>query len=272
MDTDLVPEVEEEALEGAAPEAPAAENEQNPAAELSARFDGIESELARLKGLDPDSVRSGLGRISSLQSDIDDLRKRDPVAAIDPRVSANEALTMAVADALLNDPAVDAALKASLRSAVTGVERARTQREQEMREAALEARVHETIARSAPKVAAEPAAGEAQWVKATTTIRARANSMGVSAEGLPWAELRTASGEDPDEAIALAVGWLYEHREDPTAIRVSARRAAAAPSPARAGVPANDLEKYLAFGAGTLDIPDNELRAIESRLKSRGEI
>lgn len=225
MLNDPAPAEDEVAPQGAAPKTEAAEDEKvDPAAELAARFDSIEAELARLKGLDTNAVKSALGRISSLQSTLDDLSKRNPLADIDPRVSASEGALVTLAQTFLNEPGISDAARASISNAILGVENARTQREQETRERALEARLRAELAPTQTQ-SAEPTDEVLQATNAR--LIAQAARLGIDPASVPWGDLQTQAGGSLSAAEALATDWMYEHRPDDSAARTRERQTAA---------------------------------------------
>lgn len=224
METDSGLEDEVATSNDVATEPEPLEDEVDPAAQLAARFDEIEATVSALKGLDLNAVRSALGRIPSLQSALDDLSKRNPLAEIDPRVSASESALVAVAETLLTDPGISDASRSALVTAVRGVEQARTKREQDAREAELERRLRSELA---PRPAEQAEPTNAELDAANTALVARAQAMGINPASVPWDALMAQANGVLAVASALAIDWMYEHREDAPAARVSARREAA---------------------------------------------
>lgn len=225
-ENDLTPEFDEEAPEGATPEDEAAGDEVDPAAALAARFDLMEVRLNALSGLDVNGVRSALGRIPALQSSLDELTKRDPAALLDPRVSASESAVSALAEALLNDPTISDATRASISGAVRGVEQARTAREADRREAALLEKMRAAVA-PVTTPPANDAETEALWQRVSAAVLRRAAVLNVDPKTIPWDDIQRNSNYVPEDASTLAVEWLLEHKEDAPTARVSARKTAA---------------------------------------------
>lgn len=247
----LTPDTDDEALNDSALEDDSAANDElDPAAVLAARFDQMEAKLEALSGLDVQGVRSALGRVSALQSSLDELSKRNPAAALDPRISANESVVTALAEALLNDPSISDATRMTLSGALRGVEQARTQRELDSREEALLEKVR---AAAAPASASAVASDDDPWQRATATVKRRAAALSVDPATVPWGEIQ-ARATDAEDAAALAIEWLVEHKPDAPVAAVAARRAAAGRgSPSREAA-AGDIEQ-LRTRAMTESIP-----------------
>lgn len=182
-----------------------------------ARLATIEAELGRLRSLDPSKIGPAIGRVSALQSELAALRDRDPAAEIDPRLAANETLTISLAQALASSDIIDDRFKESLNAALRGIEQARSERDRARLEATLEDRI-------AKRLTPPPVAGvdETPWEEATVPVIELATQLGVDVNSVPWQAIREAAGT-PAKAVALATKWLYENN-DPTVQRVAARQ------------------------------------------------
>ena len=222
--------------------------EADPQAELLSRLGGLEAEVTRLKALDPAKIGPALGRVSALQSQLDAIKDRNPSIDLDPRISANENLTVTLAQALANSDLVDDRFKAALNTALTGIEQATSERKQRQLEASLE----EKIAKKFAPVQAE-ADDEAPWVEATETVLPLAQKLGVAPESIPWQSIRTAAGT-PAKATAMATQWIYENQTDPSTKRVAERQQAAGAGSPKPVSPAGGIEQDLQR-LGTTGIP-----------------
>lgn len=237
----LTPGAENEAPnDGALDNEPAGDGEEDPADLLAARLDAMQTRLDALAALDVNGVRSALGRISSIQSGLDELSKRNPVAELDPRVSASESAVVALAEALLADPGLADTTRSTLAGAMRAVEQARTARELDRREAALLAKMQESVR---PAAAASETAADDPWQRASVQVRSRAAALNIDATTIPWNEIQTQSGGDPEAAAALAIEWLVEHKPDAPTAAVAARRAAAGNGSPRREAAAGSIEQ-----------------------------
>lgn len=236
--------------EGASDDAPEGDptpvEQPGPAAAQEARFAAMEADITRLKSAEV-AEGSRLGRkVAELQSKIDSLPQA-PATQSDPRLDALEALVTAQADLMVNATDVPDAIKATLRQHLTGLDRARTDKQ---RQAEIDA-ISETVLSRLPKpqTAVEPDGPvETEWVNATNEIVEEAVGLGMdeaaARASIPWQQIRRDSGENPQRAIRLALKWLNDNQNtDPTPTRVAARAAAAGGgSPAREGA-ATSIER-----------------------------
>lgn len=242
MDTDqalLDGELDEESSDEPEEQQAAAD----PQAEMAARLTGLEAEITRLKSLDPSKIGPAIGRVAALQSQLDAIKDRNPSADLDPRIAANENLTVTLAQALANSDLVDDRFKDSLNTALRGIDQARTERQQRQLESSLEEKIAKKFAQAQP----QPDEDESPWVEATETVLPLAQKLGIDPTQIPWQAIRTAA-VTPAKATAMATQWLYENQTDPATQRVAERqRAAGNGSPARAAAAsshADIIERY----------------------------
>lgn len=250
MDTDQAL-LEDETDAEASVESEGQQAEADPQAELVARLSGLEAEIGRLKGLDPNKIGPAIGRVAAIQSQLDAIKDRNPAADLDPRISANENLTVTLAQALAGSDLVDDRFKQALTSALTGIDQARTERQQRQLEASLEEKISKKFAQAQP----EPDADETPWAEATDTVLPLAQKLGIDPTTVPWQAIRTAAGT-PARAAAMATQWLYENQTDPATQRVAARQQAAgggSPKPGGSGNSHSSMdEAYEAYNNGTI--------------------
>jgi hypothetical protein len=266
METELAPAVDEVAPEGAAPETEAVEEVADPAVEQAARFDKIEASLERLKGLDPNAVRSALGRISSLQSAVDDVSKRNPLADVDPRLDANETLLTSIADALIASELTDDRMKTALVAARSGLDSAKGARATNR----MRAELKDEILSALPKPAPETEPADNPWAQATADVVAELSERlpDFDPNTIPKAvwDAGVAKGT-PARAVSHVVRWAEQKAQEPAADRVSARRqAAGVGAPARTGVPANDEDIIARYADGDRTVTQEQYTAANHRL------
>ena len=227
--------VEDAPTEGAEEkvETPEEDAQPDPLAEL--RKELVEG-LAELKGtaatkdeLNP--LRSNVGRIDGIQSAIDDLSKRDPLAEVDPRITANEQLTAAVAQALLDsdEEGVSVASKETLRTAFAAVEVAKGTRDRAVLKQELLSEIQKT---AQPQQEAPETENPA-----TAEVRGYAAAKGVEFVDIPATAWQLAEGETLATAVTRVKGVVDSLANGAGAAeRVADRREAAGPgSPARSG-------------------------------------
>ena len=242
-DEDLLTGLEDEVTDEA--EAPATDSfdaEPEPQEETvdprDARLDKIEATLARLGALDPNKINPALGRIGAIQSALDGLSKRDPIAELDPRVSANEDLTVTLARTLSNSALVDDEDKASLRAALRAVEQSQSVRERQKMMSELKAELATTEV--APAETSDALA--VLWDDASKEVRDMASEYGVSPTQIPWDDIQRDAQNNPAKVARVALKWFEANKPDPAVDRViERRRNAGSGSPAREGA-ANSLE------------------------------
>ena len=214
-------------------ETPEEEPEPDPLAELR-----VQLENAATKD-ELNAVRSNVGRIDSIQSTLDALAKRDPLAEVDPRIDANEQLTTALAQALigLDDDVVPGLNKEALRTATAAVEAARGER-------ALTAKVEKLLAeRQQPDPEPQPVAQSSDADKATASVVGYAEAKGVDPTTLTWTREPGETLEVASKRLKAVVDSLVNGEE--ATERIAERRAAAGSgSPARSGN-ANTTESIL---------------------------
>lgn len=207
-----------------------------------ARLDKIEALLAEIDPVvrEARGVKATVGRVQSLEASLKRLSEANPLADIDPRVSANEDLTVTLARTLSNSALVDDEDKASLRAALHAVEQSRSARERKQMMSELKAELATTEVQ-APAETSDPV-GEREWAVAEAVVRSRAAKAGLKWEDLPLAEINAKAAGNATVATDLALEWLDANKPDPTTDRVAERRrAAGSGSPAREGA-ANSLE------------------------------
>ena len=244
-DEDLLAGLEDEVADETEADAPADsfDTEPEPQEETvdprDARLDKIEATLSRLGALDPNKINPALGRIGAIQSALDGLSKRDVLAEIDPRVTANEDLTVTLARALSNSALVEEEDKASLRAALRGVEQSKSARERKQMMSELKAELATTDVVQ-PAETSDAAAN--LWDDATVEVRDMASEYGVDPSQIPWDAIQRDAQFNPLKVARVALKWFEANKPDPTTDRVAERRrAAGSGSPAREGA-ANSLE------------------------------
>lgn len=246
--------------------------ETDPLAEIREQITKAASkeELDGLRG----QIRSELGRAQKLEARLNEMAGLNPLADVDPRLDANEALLTSIADALISSDLADDQAKAALRAARSGLDEAKGKRAQNRMRAEMLDEVKKFLPQPKTDDEAPP---ENPWLQANNDVVAEL------AERLPdfdplsiprevW--LAGKAKGTPARAVAHVLRWAEQQAEEPAATRTATRRqAAGSGSPARSGGPSlNDMDRYSAYGAGDIEIPEKELRALEARLKAKGEL
>ncbi|MEK9810682.1 MAG: hypothetical protein VW362_09565 [Candidatus Nanopelagicales bacterium] len=201
------------------------DDQPNPLAEMQARLDAFEASVLRRDELNPDQVRSVLGVIQSFQGDIDRLKNQNPVAEIDPRLSANEGVLTALAQAMLESDFLDDSSKAALRQSLGPLSEARTARERaQLRQELLDEVRQQTPQQQPPGYTPE----QIQLVATAAALQQRAADLGVDWNAIPAAEKQFRANETMDQA-AQRVAALIDRlaSEESATDRIVERRAAA---------------------------------------------
>jgi hypothetical protein len=100
---------------------PSEEETPDPFQPVLERLGRVETAQSALSVLDPERLNRVLQMVPGLQSSLDKQKADNPLATLDPRIAANEALTVNVVEALINSDSdlVNDESKAALRSALT---------------------------------------------------------------------------------------------------------------------------------------------------------
>lgn len=196
--------------------------EADPMAAVVARLDAAEAEVARLKMLDPGKIGPAIGRVAALQSQLDAIKDRNPSADLDPRISANETLTVTLAQALANSDLVDERFKQTLNTALAGIEQANSKRERDQLKASLKAEIATEFAQ--PQ---EDSDSYDPWKDATLAVLEAATEAGVTLTDADFERFQSQSGGSPSRAVRIAERWIQENKTDPATKRVAERQRAA---------------------------------------------
>lgn len=227
------------------------DDQPDPLTELVARLDAFEAAALRRDELNPDQVRSVMGIIQTLQSDADRRRNENPLAELDPRLSANEELLAVMAQALINSDLLEDSGKAALQQRLTPF----TERWQER---LVQQRVAEALAKQQEQQQQQPQQQITQAqqalienVRATEReLRGYAAGRGVQWDSLPAEELLFRQNETVEQAsqrVRTVIDRLAS--EESATDRVVERRAAAgrgAPQRSGASTTTEDILARLA--------------------------
>ena len=228
--------------------------EPDPLVELRERLTEFERTYATKAELHP--LASNLGRVDGIQSALDEAAKADPLAAVDPRLTAIENLNIANATALLGlgDEQVSTAEKAALRSSLVEIDTARTQRSQDV---AIATAKTELRAELQPPEDTEEVEAKPVRTPETIEVAGYAEGKGVDFASIPTTAWRLAEGETMQQAIARVksvVDSLAEEAASPE--RVATRRqAAGSGTPSRSGAAMNDLQLIEDYGSNPEKYP-----------------
>jgi len=239
---------------------PSEETTPDPLQEALTRMGTIEESVARLAGLDPSRINPALGRISGMQSSIDELSKANPLADTDSRFAANETLSTALAQALINSETgeITETDKAALRSALAQTADARTTRDRETMKAELRAEL---------QPASTEAPVERSDLQATVnTMRDQligyATAKGLEFSAVPAEVLQFQTNETLDVAFARVRTHIDGMAsEDGAMDRLAERQGAASSAPSRAGGTTSLEDKKAQLEAGDLPMSDTASRA-----------
>jgi hypothetical protein len=219
------------------------EDEVDPQAELKARLDAMEQELGRFKGLDPNAVKANLGRIPALQSAIDDLKRGALPADVVDRLDLSDRALGTLANLMVSDTEQSETVKGPFREYLSGIEKAKTQRERN----ALRSELLEEIKPAAQQTSgpqSDPAV-ETQIATVNRMVLAAASRAGVDPTTIPFGQLQAQANDDIAAAGALALDWIESNRAPEPAARVAERRRSAGNgSPQREGG-GNTIERDL---------------------------
>ncbi len=255
-ETETTEEVEE--VEAETEETESQKQEPDPLAELEKRLGSVEETAQRLAGLDPSKINPAIGRISGMQSLLDEVKAADPLAAADPRFAANEALLSTLATALIgaDDELVNAQSKAALRTALDDLGVARTQRDRTVERAEIIAELRaepspDTETETAPSVAPE-----------TREVMGYAEAKGVEPSSIPATAWAFAEGETLAQAVKRVKGIVDSLAEESTSVdRVATRKRAAGPgTPSPSGAAMNDEQLVDDFGVHPEKYPPGSAR------------
>lgn len=233
----------------------------DPLAELRERLDkaATRDELEQIRT----QVRSELGRAQKFEARLNEIVSRDPLAALDPRLSVTDEVLSGIVDALIASDLTDDQSKASLRAARTRLDQATSARAQErMRRELLE----EVRGAQAPQQTPDE---NDPWLVATSDVVEEAQRLGYDPAKIPqevWATAR-ATGR-PTLAVRNVLKWVEDamESEDTPATRVAERRRAAGRgSPPRSGAAMNNMDLIERYGQGdptiTAEQADAAMRA-----------
>ena len=204
--------------------------EVDPLAELRAQV-GTAATKAELESL-RNQIRSELGRSQRLETRLEELSGRNPLADVDPRLDANENLLTSIAEALIDSDLTDDTAKRALRASRAALDSARTVRSQGRMREELKAEILGALPPLQP-TAPDP------WAQATQDVLAdiAENLPGFDIQTIPatvWNEGR-AKGT-PARAAAHVLRWAERQAAEPATTRIATRRAAAGTgAPARQG-------------------------------------
>ncbi len=215
-------------------------------------------------------IRSELGRSQKLEARLDALAGANPLADVDPRLDANEALLTSIADALTNSDLTDDRDKAALRASLSALVSAKGARAQGRMREELKAEILGALpGNTAVTDDSNP------WAVATQDVLAEiADTLpGFDANSIPstvWAEGR-AKGT-PTRAAAHVLRWAQQQAVEPAATRTATRRqAAGAGSPARQGAASTDYATFAEAEQAWLDgdLSDEKYATARERFKVR---
>ena len=228
--------------------------EADPLATLAGRIGTLEQSIARLNALDPAEVKRDLGQLRTLQGQYDRIVATNPLADVDPRLDANEALLTSIADALIASDLTDDRMKSTLSASRSALDTVKGVRAQSRMREELKADILRAL--PAPVVETNP------WQQATVDVFAEL------AERLPdfdptsipltvWTEGQ-AKGS-PARAAAHVIRWAEGQAQNPAVERTAARRQAAGNgSPSRSGGPGSveqDRQRLMVDGIPITDAP-----------------
>lgn len=223
-----------------------------------ARLDKIEALLAEIDPVvrEARGVKATVGRVQSLEASLKRLSEQNPLSEIDPRVSANEDLTVTLARTLSNSALVDDADRASLQAALRAVEASRSARERKQMMSELKAELATTEVQPAAETSDSVAA---LWDTASEEVREMASEYGIAPAQIPWDEIQRNAQNNPTKVARVALKWFEANKPDPAVDRVSERRrAAGSGSPSREGATGpvitdmSDADEAYSSGAITL--------------------
>jgi cation transport regulator ChaB len=276
LDTTLEPqETEEVATEEVSGETATEETTETPEPEeitpdpvqiLTDRLGQVETNSGqRIDGIEA-RVKSELGKLEYLQSVASKLDNNDPIAALDPRLSANETLLSALVDTVANsdDGIPTEQNRETLRSAIAQYSDAQKQRDNETfkREVLAEAK-----ATAAPEQTETAPTAADQWQAATQDVQAAlpADFDMVTIPQDVWAEgVKTGR---PSLAVRHVLNWVDTQSAD-ALDGLAERKAAAgdgAPSASAGGTTIDTLLSKLEELGPTV-LSEAELKQVDKHL------
>ena len=276
LDTTLEPqETEEVATEEVSEETATEETTETPEPEeitpdpvqiLTDRLGQVETNSGqRIDGIEA-RVKSELGKLEYLQSVASKLDNNDPIAALDPRLSANETLLSALVDTVANsdDGIPTEQNRETLRSAIAQYSDAQKQRDNETfkREVLAEAK-----ATAAPEQTETAPTAADQWQAATQDVQAAlpADFDMVTIPQDVWAEgVKTGR---PSLAVRHVLNWVDTQSAD-ALDGLAERKAAAgdgAPSASAGGTTIDTLLSKLEELGPTV-LSEAELKQVDKHL------
>ena len=276
LDTPLEPqETEEVATEEVSEETATEETTETPEPEeitpdpvqiLTDRLGQVETNSGqRIDGIEA-RVKSELGKLEYLQSVASKLDNNDPIAALDPRLSANETLLSALVDTVANsdDGIPTEQNRETLRSAIAQYSDAQKQRDNETfkREVLAEAK-----ATAAPEQTETAPTADDQWQAATQDVQAAlpADFDMVTIPQDVWAEgVKTGR---PSLAVRHVLNWVDTQSAD-ALDGLAERKAAAgdgAPSASAGGTTIDTLLSKLEELGPTV-LSEAELKQVDKHL------
>jgi cation transport regulator ChaB len=276
LDTTLEPqETEEVATEEVSEETATEETTETPEPEeitpdpvqiLTDRLGQVETNSGqRIDGIEA-RVKSELGKLEYLQSVASKLDNNDPIAALDPRLSANETLLSALVDTVANsdDGIPTEQNRETLRSAIAQYSDAQKQRDNETfkREVLAEAK-----ATAAPEQTETAPTADDQWQAATQDVQAAlpADFDMVTIPQDVWAEgVKTGR---PSLAVRHVLNWVDTQSAD-ALDGLAERKAAAgdgAPSASAGGTTIDTLLSKLEELGPTV-LSEAELKQVDKHL------
>ena len=107
---------------------------------------------------------------------------------------------------------------------------------------------------------------------ATSRVLGYAEAKGVDAATIPAAVWTLQAGETLEQAVVRVKATIDDLATGGAPKRAETRAKAAGAAPTRSGSAQGDMERYLAYGAGEIEMSDKDIRELERRLKARGEI
>ncbi len=225
------------------------EAEPDPLAALQQTVTQHSTAIGRIDGVEQ-RVRSELGQLGTIQSDIAALQDRDPNAAIDPRITVLEGTLAAVLDIQIASE-VDETRRAELL-------RTKSQLDEASRERSISARVSAEVAKALPKNEPDPTpdtVADPAWDRASANSEAYARGAKIDPDSIPkevW-QAGAAAGvtaNDPNKSYEHIVAHVDQLVEDAAAAdRVAGRqKSAGGGAPAKSGGNLNDEQLVDDYG------------------------
>ena len=254
---------------------PSEEETPDPLQPVLERLGKVETAQSTLANLDPERLNRVLLMVPGLQSSLDKLKADNPLATLDPRFTANEALTAAVAEALINADSdlVNDESKTALRSTLTQVTEARTQRDREaMKTELLSEIATATTPDSTQGSTPEPPAPQSD-TGAVVLVNQMTNQLAgyATAKGVDYSSIEpTVLQFQANEAIEVAFDRVKAHidgmaDDDGAADRLAVRQGAASATPSRSGGTTSIEDKKAQLQDGELPMSDTTTRAAIAR-------